>query len=733
MRPFTNTSKNALYALLVVFGSGVTLVLSGMAVVQSAASVGVVAIQAFGGALWWRLAQRTRPVSGLECMGMGLAIGTSTAMLCGAALWATPVRSIAWLLPTIAAIGMYAVHRRRRLPSGEQSMIAPVTRPTGLAFAIGVIGGLVALSVNWLRSPLSWAAGAPTLHPDMLFFEALQRSVVSFGPGDSLFAVGTGIRYHWFTFFWAGDVARIAGLDGFASITRVLPLTVLVGTAALASAWAGRLTRSSWVPCLAVLLVVIAGYLGAGFGAILNFDSPSQSLTALWMLAASLLVLDFLSAYIAPSSMFLLAAVAASLMGGKVSQAAILIASTAGAAVFLVWRDRGAWFRPILALTVVTCSCAISYVLVIAGINPEGNLAVGGLANRASGVQGLDPGTGSWAVVIGTATLVIAVLARNAGVVWLVADSGFRGRVDTWFVVSGLAAGIGALVVVSQGVNDLWFILSASGTGAIYSAVGVGIAVDRSRPRPARSSRGIALMAVFGGLIALLVIVLPTVLGSQGARSLAIWAGVLGALLAGVIVARVAPAPRSWVAALAWGTGVIVIASVFARASSIDVIQSKPREDPVQKSPTMGDSDDPLVRAPGLSTREEAAARWVRVNTNEESIGATNRIDTPLVPALTGRRQYVSAINNLDGLGSPADLPEIFRRADVSASLVDPPTASAARELCNAGVSWIWLEGLDATSAGNPASGQDVYVEAWREGDVLVLILKPGACPESGN
>jgi hypothetical protein len=567
----------------------------------------------------------------------------------------------------------------------------------------------------------------------MLFFEALQRSVVSFGPGDSLFAVGTGIRYHWFTFFWAGDIARIAGLDGFASITRVLPLTVLVGTAALASAWAGRLTRSAWVPSLAVLLVVIAGYLGAGFGAILNFDSPSQSLTALWMLGASLLVLDFLSKHIPAWSMLLVAAMAASLMGGKVSQAAILLASTAGAAGFIIWRDRRAWVRPLLVFAVVTCSCAMSYALVIAGINPEGNLAVGGLANRASGVQGLDPGTGSWAVVIGTATLVIAVLARNAGVIWLVADRNCRSQVDTWFVASGLAGGIGALVVVSQGVNDLWFILSASGTGAIYSAVGVGVALDRSRTRLTDYSRSITLMAAFGGLIALLVMILPTVLGSQGARSIGIWAGVLGALPAGLILARAASEPRSWIAALAWGTGAIVIASVFARASSIAVIQPKPMATPALESPATDESLDPRVRAPGLSIREESAAQWVRDNTSEASIGATNRIDTPLVPALTGRRQYVSAINNLDGLGSPADLPEIFRRADLSASLVDPSTASVARELCKAGVSWIWLEGPDATSAGNPISGQDLYVEAWREGDVLILVLKPGDCSEPVN
>ena len=122
-------------------------------------------------------------------------------------------------------------------------------------------------------------------YTDLYFFEAVSRGLAEFGPAQSILMTGGSLRYHWFSYAWAGELAQTSSAVPFATITRVLPLVTLVGVSMLVAAWAARLSRIRWVPTLAVLLVVAGGYAGALYGSVLNFDSPSQSMTTLWLLA----------------------------------------------------------------------------------------------------------------------------------------------------------------------------------------------------------------------------------------------------------------------------------------------------------------------------------------------------------------------------------------------------------------------------------------------------------------
>jgi len=458
------------------------------------------------------------------------------------------------------------------------------------------------------------------------------------------------------------------------------------------------------------------------------------------MLGASIVVLEFVPGRLSWVWAMVIALLGAALMGGKVSQAVILVAGTAGASLAtLIWQRR--WLsRAGVALVCVTGGAGVAYLAVIAGITTEGNLAVAGLSNRASALQGLDPGVGSAAVVAGTLALLVACLARDAGIGWLLVDRGHRTSLHAWFGLAAVGAGAAALLVVSQGVNDLWFILAASGPGAVLSAVGVGVGLERARTTARSRSRvawilpGCLIGAV---LVTGVVMTVPAVIGEPYGRFTAIWAAVGVALLVGLSMGRLLKAQPGRIAIASGATAVIVMASILARVSSVATLP--PREVPEQAQPTtaesIGESLDPRLRSVELASSEQAGAAWIQQHFGADSIGATNMVDTPLVPALTQRRVYVAALANLDGLGSPADLPEIFRRGNLSLTLVSGVSTDAARTLCQAGVAWVWLETPEAGAGGaadpvaqRPGDDLGLYRETWRSRDVRILTRTSTPC-----
>ena len=123
-----------------------------------------------------------------------------------------------------------------------------------------------------------------------------------------------------------------------------------------------------------------------------------------------------------------------------------------------------------------------TYVAWVSGPAQADNFGVGSLLNRASSVQGLNPSATSWGIVAGTLILGIAMLPRWAGVAWLVASPRSRWQPFTVLSVGIGAAGLMALLVLSGGMNDTWFALSASAPLSVASAVGLSRAVQATAP-----------------------------------------------------------------------------------------------------------------------------------------------------------------------------------------------------------------------------------------------------------
>lgn len=708
----------------------------------------IVAVQSISGAMVWRWARGPQPAPMLELLGMGIAIGTILAMLAGVLLNLLLPWPGWWIAPTVVIAGVAVVRRR------GWSRRAPVPNPGGSTFGAWVLGsvlGIAALALNLGRYPLSWTGVWNEYHPDIVFFEALGTGVARFGSADSIFMTGAPIRYHWFAYAWAGQVGLAADAAPFAALTRVLPVVALVGTMALAVSWAKRLTAVRWVPYVAAVLVGFGGYVGATNGTILNFDSPSQALSTLWLLAfvtAVLAATERLSPVLIGLTMLL----AVAMTGSKVSTAVTALGGVGCLAVVSMLQRREDRVRTFLLLASALLASTVTFLVVLAGNASSGDLQFLSLDSRAAFLQGLNSSVLPRGLVFGTAALALAICARWAGVYWLLRDRAWRWRPDLVISVGMGLIGMLALALFSQGVNETWFALAASAPMAVMSAVGLGVAWQSIPAR--RWPVGAAALGVL--LTPFIAIIWAH--GWPGMYVIRFWAPLAAyavAALSGVVAFILARNSRGRIAVAVVLT-VLVAASASGRLLPLagsawrDLVGVESRSGAVsnaavaqaQESPTALNQDFPsaLIEQTGTSTpsprtspapdgggwsdRERDAAGWLRAHASIDDVIVTDDVDSFLVPALTGLRTYISGAPYQALYGSRSTVSEIPERVRHSLAFSREPSAAAAVELCAQGVRWAWLRNAPAV-----AVAPDVGTIAFGNDRVTIVKLADPACP----
>lgn len=681
----------------------------------AAALLMIVGIQGLGGALWWRMLNPGRSVPVLEAVGMGLGLGTASAMLTGLVVgW--------WLAPLLAAAA-WLLMRPRLAP------VAPLARPDLLALAAGLVPGLAALLLAVRTYPLSWVGEFAGYHGDMPFFEALAASVARLGPVASMFMNGAELRYHSLAYAWAGQLTLAVDAEPFVVLTRLLPYVGLIAAITLAAAWTRQLTRAWWAPTLAVGLVITGGFVGATYGNVLNMDSPSQTMGAVWLLALSILLMQSLTRVSLAWSLPAVAALVVALTGGKASAAAIAAAAFAVVLLVGVVR-REEWWRRAVVLGLVGGFALIgAYLWLLAGSANAGGLRLLTLADRASSLQGLNPVITPRGIVAGIALLMVAALPRWVGLAWLVGERATRWAPTTLYGVGLTIGGLGTIAVLSGGFNDLWFAVAASAPLAVLSAAGTAAAVAWLGT-PARRR---VLVAFVWGLVVSVIVAGLWASGSSGIIGLG-WrwtgpiAGVLLAAIGALMLTSGAARPRSR-AFIALVIVVLVGAAlparfVFAVAKSLDKTQKG------SVSTVLFTPQDTFVptrdqdRQISWTDSQAAAGAWLRANAEADDVIATNLTLDALVPSLTRLTTYVSNIHMQAPYGLVADLPLIQQREAESWSFIDEPSAESFAPLCSGDVAWVWVDpSRTATRAWQP------FAEvAWRADDVTILRIDRNQC-----
>lgn len=716
-------------AILAV-GSVAFLVGTGVGAVSALALTLTVLVQAAAGATIWR-AVRGQASPLIELVGMGLALGTVLSAIAGVA--STWILGTPWgwlVVPGFASL-IWIRGRRSERPSNPDEV------QHGLGSLIVLVGslglGVLSLVPNVVNYPLRWSGTLSGYHGDMLFFESLSTSVAQYGPADSIFSPDLLIRYHWLTYAWAGQISASPGTEPFVVLVRVLPFVSVIGSVLIAMAWVRRLSKVNWAPLLAVVLLVLGGYVGATYGTIFNFDSPSQSMTTMWLLAFALAITVMLEPGRddQPRSVPLLALLAAlsfGLAAGKVSSGVVVGGAVAWLALVGMVKSTKWRKASVLVAAVSVPSLFLGYVLVVAGSADPGGLNIGSLIDRASSIQGLNPVPGSLGVALGTVLLLIAITARWAGVLWFVADRRTRWDSVTQMSIGFALAAIATVVLLSGGMNDTWFALGASAPLAVVSAAGVA---EATRALGSRDWRRSAFFLVVAGLLFVLVFGL----WASGASGGNVWTGTLRWLgpLAGVLGAGLAGgALGAWWSRTKRGTlagSLIVIVLVAAPSRLLGVGTGQ-----VGVQPGLGsDAFSPVTVF--VETRDRAlvgawsesqvqAARLLREKTNRDDRVATNVTLSALVPALSQRQTWVSGIHYQAPYGTSEGIATLLDREQASWAAIDEASPDVLSELCDNGVTWLWVDPLRSPEG------------AWRqlsgiayEADDVALIDLTAGCP----
>ena len=702
-----------------VLGALIMMGLTGVEWGTAALLTAFALLQGVGGAIWWRLMQPRRAVPIIEAIGMGLGLGTALAMLTGL-IWQW------WAGPAALILILIVLRIRQHSPLRQ---LAPVQRTDLLALLIGGIPGLGALLIAFRSYPLSWNGLWTRYHGDMPFFEALSTSVAKFGAGSSIFLDGADLRYHSLAYGWAGQLSIAANAEPFVVLTRLLPILVLIALVTIASAWTRQLTQAQWAPALAAALITMGGFVGATFGGVLNFDSPSQSLSTVWLLALSVLVLRALTNGPRLWQAMAIAIMIVAVTGGKISTAAIATAAIAflalcGLFIRAEWRKRAVLFAGISILAAIA-----AYIWLIAGSANAGGLSLFTLLDRASSVQGLNPVVTQRGIAAGVFVLILAVIPRWAGLVWLIGDRETRRQPDTLYGLGLALAGIASLILLSGGFNDLWFSVAASAPLAVLSAVGIAHAIAWLGPNQKRR-------IVIAGLLAIAAAAFVAWLWATGSTGVIgdgwRWAGppvaFILAIAIGVLLAH-RRGPRMGRQIIAFALIALVVMSLPARPL---YAVAEPLARPYQGSwsPVLFSTQTDFVPiidqdlSPGLSDLQMAAGLWLREAADPTDVIATNMTRSALVPALSRLQTFASDLPLQTPYGRPDDVDLALSRERASWTVIDSPSMASLQPLCRGGVTWIWVDPTKTTTE----DWQPYAVVAYANDDVVILRIAQSAC-----
>jgi len=284
--------------------------------------------------------------------------------------------------------------------------------------------------------------------------------------------------------------------------------------------------------------------------------------------------------------------------------------------------------------------------------------------------------------------------------------------------------GVGALFLLRGGINELWFLLAASAPLAVISAYGVGqvqACLHTQIQRALTYSVGTALVAS----VLSMVLSLNWTFDSPPIQffqwpGLLFWLSIVSVWFVIVLISwsvawRYFPPTQSSkrcglvVAVFGLSVSALVMTSVFTRPAVLWTESRPLKTDIGVVTPGIGlEAANPnAVAASNLFEDQLSAAEWVKINTFRSDQLATNAPLSAFIPALTGNQMYVAGSLYQAGLGNASELTEVVRRGEISSALkvavlVERAQRPVLQQLCDAGVSYLWLDGSPEQGAFAP-------------------------------
>jgi len=270
------------------------LYVRGVSIENSISLSVVISIQLLTGLYAWKLLNRESTGLTPESLGMGLAIGSALATIFDQVFLITPLKPIAWVIPLVVTATLAMRLQRFNLNSTSRVQdfcwifIVAAAVILGIGkFQNGYGFALLALALGYYLSRSkpprhqismffstsvialiflqffrpSTEYGSFRLRPlytgtdDLIFSESISNSLSHFGLNDYSAAVGSPIRYHWFSLAWTGMTTRVSESAPFDVTLHVVPVLAFLGISCLVWAIVFRLTSSKAVSNIAVVVL----------------------------------------------------------------------------------------------------------------------------------------------------------------------------------------------------------------------------------------------------------------------------------------------------------------------------------------------------------------------------------------------------------------------------------------------------------------------------------------------
>jgi len=373
--------------------------LAGVSVPVAIKAVAVIATQIVSGAYVYARIPRSKSPTIPECLGMGFAIGSALSTLFDIILKSTPIKSVAWLLPSFVILLVAAGGRLKE----DRSVVRKIqeTKFKSIDFlAITLISFLylahdflwyislfasglcVLIAVNlrnkfatrilYLRSAIAMTALAivslvagmrsrPQFwwinSDDYQLFESLQNSLARYGPRDHLGAAGISITaYHFLSYTWTGLLDRLSDAPTWVILNRVTPIVVSLALSALI--WSFLTREGVHRPKLRFLLACLYPILF-----VFSFGSPSSAVGHIFLLAAVFYWTDRKTAVIHWSRIPLGVLFTVFVIGTKIPNAPIVFLGLGALAIMGIVTNQPWRWVSLVDLLTATATGALCYFL----------------------------------------------------------------------------------------------------------------------------------------------------------------------------------------------------------------------------------------------------------------------------------------------------------------------------------------------------------------------------------
>lgn len=686
------------------------LVALGFSFKSSALIVLSLLIQILGGGTLWLLASRDRSIHIAEVLGVGLALGSISATLCAQALLPLEAGVFGFQLPGLFALIIWAISPLRlRL---THTLLA--LQPRGSFYSLFIYG--VSLSslalLSFFRVNPEVKHGVTQYQLDLPYFEALSQGVTSLGNSENVIFAHTPLRYHWFAYAWSGWETKFSSAEQFLVLTRLLPLVSTLGIILLTIVLVQMLSRRTLPSALALTIGVFGSAIaGRGpLGSVIYPISPSQFITTIWLMAASVVYLRFVKSEtesIYSSISFAILCVGC--VGGKFSTIPILGGAIFTVTTLLILRKQNL-SRAIASLAIYLVTTLSAYSLIIAGHEGQDiNLGLGmGVLFDLSVKQKSDYSSGiSW-VLVGVAGI-ISLAAKTFGVL-LAIRSSHKLTPEVLFACGGLLAGITLCTLIdANGLNQLFFIYAGLILATPVAAVGL---FEGFRITTPKDYRVIIILLLIGVSCACFYYVARfEFLGFNIASifrvsrlTFWIWAPIVTLLIVILLASIVAIGishPRQQLTQKIFFFCAVILTSVSVSTGVIWSLGGQLLQ------PFVGRVvDKPIGYSSGWgwTSSHQTAMTWLKAETSLDDVVATNRFcasrepvnscfaGSYFVSALSGRRMLIEGhywTPNYQQSTRPAFFQD---RINASLAFSKNPTDSTWQRLRSYGVTWVVID-----------------------------------------